>query len=70
MALVDAYVKAVCEYNRLQSAQLAALVRGKGFQFEAEMQSARRTIRRAKALILKHEQEHGCDAPLATVVTA
>jgi hypothetical protein len=60
-ALVEAFTKAVSDYNRLHSAQVAALVRGSDLKFDMEMQSARKAVDLARAAILLHEREHGCD---------
>ena len=61
MALVDSFIKAVSHYNQLQAAQIAALVRGEGFQFGKEMRSAQREVGLRRRAILGHEREHGCD---------
>ena len=58
--LIEAFTHAVSEYLRMESAQMAAVLDGRGFAFEAERQQARLLKQRAKRAILLHEQEHGC----------
>lgn len=52
MALIDSFVKAVSDYNQLQAAQIAALVRGEGFRFGREMRSAQKEVGLRKKAIL------------------
>ena len=66
MVLINAFIKAVSCYNRMQTAQVTAPPRGDGFQFGVEMQSVGKAVGLAGATILKHEREHGCDATLTT----
>ena len=58
--LLQLYAQAVSEHNRMQSAQLAAVLRGEDFPFEKEL--AETAIRRenAKYAVMAHQQEHGC----------
>jgi hypothetical protein len=58
--LLNAFAHAVSEYNRMNSAQALAVMRGEGFQFTQEVAVAGRRMDNAKYAILKHEQEHGC----------
>jgi hypothetical protein len=58
--LTAAFVKAVSDYHRMQSAQIAALQRGEGLPLENLLQRARRNRDAARAAIVKHEREHGC----------
>jgi hypothetical protein len=51
---------AVSEYLRMESAQMAAVLDGRGFAFEAERKDALLVKQRAERAILLHEQEHGC----------
>ena len=44
MALLDSFIKAVSDYNQLQAAQIAALVRGEGFRFGREMRSVQKEV--------------------------
>lgn len=64
--LVDAFTHAVSEYLRMESAQMAAVLDGRGFAFEAERREARRQKERAKRAIRVHEQEHGCGEQAAS----
>ena len=58
--LFDAFAHAVSEYNRMNTAQLRAVMRGDGFQFTEQVADAGQRKDEAKYAILKHEQEHGC----------
>ena len=58
--LLKAYEWAVSEYNRMNSAQVAALRNGEGFRFTAQIAAAGHRKDHAKDAILKHEEEHGC----------
>jgi hypothetical protein len=58
--LIAEFVKAVSEYHRMQSAQLAALRKGEDFPFEAELSRAREQRDRAKYSVLAHQELHGC----------
>ena len=54
------FAKAVSEYNRMHSAQLAAVLNGEDFPFQDEIEKAGRRKDDAKYAILEHRQEHGC----------
>jgi hypothetical protein len=58
--LLQEFARAVSEYHRLQSAQVAAVINGEGFLFEEQLADA--AIRRdeAKYAVLAHQQAHGC----------
>jgi hypothetical protein len=58
--LIQEYAHAVSEYNRMQSAQVAALRNGDGFEFTGADSGGRTAQGQAKDAILKHEEEHGC----------
>jgi hypothetical protein len=58
--LLKAYAWAVSEFNRMNSAQLAALRNGEGFRFTDQIAAAERHKDNAKYAILKHEEEHNC----------
>lgn len=58
--LLKSFADAVSEYNRIQSAQLAAVLNGDGFQFQAELGEAEARKENAKYAVLIHEEEHGC----------
>lgn len=54
------YIKAVSDLHRMQSAQIAALRQGDGFQFEDEIKVARKAVDEARSVIAWHERQHGC----------
>ena len=58
--LLREYAKAVSEYNRMNSAQVAAVLRGEDFMFQDEIEKAGRRKDEAKYAILEHRQEHRC----------
>ena len=58
--LLREFAKAVSDYHRMQSAQLAALLKGQDFMFQAEIAEASDRKEQAKYAILEHRQEHGC----------
>jgi hypothetical protein len=58
--LIKAYEWCVSEYNRMNSAQVAALRNGDGFIFSEQIAHAGLVKEQAKYAILKHEEEHGC----------
>jgi hypothetical protein len=58
--LLKTFADAVSEYNRIQSAQLAAVLNGDGFQFQAELAEAEARKENAKYGVLIHEELHGC----------
>ena len=58
--LQDAFSQAVSEYNRMNTAQALAVMRGEGFQFTEQVAEAERRKEEAKHAVMKHEQEHGC----------
>jgi len=59
-ALLDQFTSEVSNYLRMQSAQLAAALRGDGFQFEVELTAARKKKDSAKRAVEEHQREHGC----------
>ena len=58
--LVTAFTTAVSEYLRMRSAQIAAIKRGDGFLFEAEIEKARERKNGARRAIELHRLQHGC----------
>ena len=58
--LLDEFVAAVSEYLRVESAGLAALVRGDESDFDAELEVARRRKEAAREAIRAHQWKHGC----------
>ena len=58
--LMQDYARAVSEHNRMQSAQVAAVLRGEDFPFEEEIGQASDRRENAKYAILAHRQHHGC----------
>jgi hypothetical protein len=60
LKLVKAYEWAVSEYNRMNSAQLAALRNGEGFIFTEQIAQAGRLKDNAKYAIIAHEESHAC----------
>ena len=58
--LLQDFAKAVSEHHRMQSAQVAAVLRGEDFLFEDEIIKAAERRENAKYAVLKHRQEHGC----------
>lgn len=58
---MKAFLRAVSEYHRMQSAQMAALLKGhEDFPFEAQIAEAARARDNAKYAVLAHREEHGC----------
>jgi len=51
---------AVSEYNRMNTAQVAAMKNGDGPMFTEHIAAAGLRMDRAKYAILKHQEEHGC----------
>ena len=58
--LMEDYARAVSDYNRMNSAQVAAVLAGEDFQFQEEIAKAGARKDEAKYAILKHHEEHGC----------
>ena len=58
--LLREFARAVSEYNRMQSAQVAAVLKGVDFPFREEIAKAERRKDEAKYAIIAHQQEHGC----------
>lgn len=59
--LLQAFAKAVSDHHRMQSAQLAAVLRGdEEFPFEAEIAAAALARQQAKYAVLAHREQHGC----------
>jgi len=58
--LLRAFAKAVSDYNRMNSAQLAAVLNGEDFPFEEEIVAAADRKEQAKYAVLAHQMEHGC----------
>jgi hypothetical protein len=54
------FTRAVSDYHRMQSAQLASLVRDAGFSFEREIAAAAQRRENAKYALIAHQEEHGC----------
>jgi hypothetical protein len=58
--LMQAFARAVSAHHRMQSAQLAALLRGnENFPFEEQIAEAARERDNAKYAVLAHREEHG-----------
>jgi hypothetical protein len=58
--LLREFAHAVSEYNRMHSAQLAAVLKDEDFPFGEEIAKAEQRKEEAKYAILAHRQEHGC----------
>ena len=58
--LQDAFAWAVSEYNRMNTAEALAVMRGEGFRFTEEINKAGRQKEEAKYALIQHEEEHGC----------
>ncbi len=54
------FSRAVSEYNRIQSAQVAAVRHDGTFPFREELEKAARRREEAKYAVLAHQEEHGC----------
>jgi hypothetical protein len=57
--LLHIFARAVSDHHRMQSAQLAAVLRGEDFPFEEEIAKAAALREQAKYAVLMHRQEHG-----------
>jgi hypothetical protein len=58
--LLKEFARAVSEYNRMHTAQLAAVLNGEDFPFEQEIALANERREQAKYAILAHREAHGC----------
>ena len=58
--LLEDFQTAVSDCNILQTSQIAALIKGRGMPFEAEIVAARERRDRIKDAILAHQELHGC----------
>jgi hypothetical protein len=58
--LQDAYSHAVSEYNRMNTAEALAVMRGAGFHFTELIAEAAKRKEDAKYALIQHEEEHGC----------
>jgi hypothetical protein len=58
--LMNEYLTAVSEYNRIQSAQVEAARREVSFPFEEELVIASERRLNAKYAIIAHQEQHGC----------
>ena len=58
--LLQEFARTVAEYHRMQTAQLASILKGEDFQFEREIAEAAAHRENAKYAVLAHQQEHGC----------
>jgi hypothetical protein len=58
--LLKAFAQAVSEHHRMQSAQVAAVLRGQDFPFEEEIARAAARREEAKYNVIAHQTEHGC----------
>ena len=58
--LLKAFAHAVREYQRMQTAQVAAVLNGKDFLFEDWVEKAAKAKDEAMYAILRHREEHGC----------
>jgi hypothetical protein len=57
--LFQDFARAVSDQHRMQSAQVAAVLRGEDFPFREEIAKAVERRENAKYAILTHRQEHG-----------
>jgi hypothetical protein len=58
--LLQEFARAVAEHHRMQSGQLAAVLRGEDFPYEREIAKALLQRENAKYAVLAHQDEHGC----------
>jgi hypothetical protein len=58
--LLRQFAWAVSEHHRMQSAQVAAVLRGEDFLFEEEIARAAAQRENAKYVVLAHQPQHGC----------
>ena len=58
--LIRPFFRAVSDYHRVQTAQLAALRNGEDFLFEDELAAAAIRRENAKYAVLAHADKHGC----------
>lgn len=58
--LLQEFVAAVSEVNRIHSAQVVAVLNGDGFLFQDELHKAMSWKEKAKYAVLVHQQEYGC----------
>jgi hypothetical protein len=58
--LMGAYLRAVSDYGRMQSAQILALKNGDGLRFEVQVAAARSQVDRTRTALHLHEANHGC----------
>jgi hypothetical protein len=58
--LLQAFLKAVSDLNRIHSAQIAALLNGEGVLFEDEFAEALARKENIKYALLAHQREHDC----------
>jgi hypothetical protein len=57
--LLQEFARAVSEHHRMQSAQLAAILRARDFPFDEEIAKAGERRELAKYAVLTHQEEHG-----------
>jgi hypothetical protein len=58
--LLREFALAVSEYNRMNSAQVAAVLRGEDFPFSEQIAEAAERKNAAKYAVLEHQSQHGC----------
>jgi hypothetical protein len=58
-----AFAHAVSEYNRMNSAQALAVMRGDGFLFTEHVTETRKRMEDLKYAVIVHEEAHGCAPP-------
>jgi hypothetical protein len=58
--LLKAFAAAVGEYNRMNSARVAALRRGDELTFAAQLEEAAERMDNARYAIIAHREQHGC----------
>jgi hypothetical protein len=58
--LMREFVKAVADYNRMQTAQVEAILRDEDVPFEDEIAEVAELRERAKHAVLIHRRQHGC----------
>ena len=57
---MDAFLAAVPEYYRFQSAKIEAIKRGEPFQFEEELAKTSERRLQVKYAIVEHQEQRGC----------
>jgi hypothetical protein len=58
-----AFAHAVSDYNRMNSAQALAVMRGEGFRFTEQITETGARMEELKYAVIAHEETHGCAPP-------